>query len=235
LASEMRGFVFSIVFIIIFSTLLASVPTGLQGTGSTAETVIPVDPSLLTGFSDMANWTKSAYTGVIKTYQYELGARTYSTLWADLADDEFAIVALVYWWILWFGQTDPCKFISPNGTERGTTLSINEIEGDADDGSVRYSMLFTTTGNDAGSFVVVWNTTLYSDPQDAMDNDVLYLLHGVGFSASATTDVGALLVGLLFLQLPEVPALLNLFLAVPIWACIIYVIWFVVKEMIPFL
>lgn len=231
---EMRGFVFSITFILVFSTLLSSIPAGLQGIGSSVDPLIPVDPKLLVGFDETENWTKSDYTGVVPTYSYSLGERTWSTLWADLADDEFYIAALVYWWIIFTG-TEPCKFISPNGTSRGTGLSIDEIEGDAEGGSVRYSMLFTTTGNDAGAFVVFWNTTLYADPQDAHDNDVLNLLHGVGFSTTATNDIGSLLVGLLFLQIPDVPVLVNMFLAIPIWACIIFVLWFVIKEMIPFL
>lgn len=232
----MRGFVFSIVFIIVFATLLASVPAGLQGTGLDPDTVIPVDPSQLAGFDETENYTKSAFTGTPKTYPYSLGSRDWSCLWGDLPDDIFALAALVYWFgLFWLGHTDPCKFISPEGIERGTTLAISEIDEDAEEGLVRYSMLFTTTGEDAGSFVVYWNTTQYTDPQDAMDNDVLYLLHGVGFSSTATNDIGALLVSLLFLQLPQVPTLVNAFLAVPVWACIIYVLWFVIKEMIPFL
>jgi len=232
---EMRGFVFCLIFIIVFSTLLSSTPIGLQGVGSDPDTVIPVDPSKLSGFDETENYTKSAFTGTPKTYPYSLGGRDWSCLWADLTDDFFSIAALVYWFgVFWLGHTDPCKFTSPDGVDRGTSLEISEVAEDAEDGIVRYSLLFTTTGEDAGSFLVYWNTTQYTDPQDAMDNDVLYLLHGIGFSTTATADIGALLVGLLFLQLPQVPALVNVFLAVPMWACIIYVLWFVIKEMIPF-
>jgi hypothetical protein len=232
----MRGFVFAVVFIVVFSTLVASIPAGLQGIGDSPDTIIPVDPKLLTGFEETENWTRTDYTGVIPNYQYILpaGGRTWSSDWIDLADDYFTLAALTYWWIILTG-VDTCKFVLSNGTSRGTTLSIDEIEGDAVDGSVRYSLLFTTTGNDAGAFVVFWNTTLYADPQDAHDNDVLNLLHGVGFSSSATNDIGSLLVGLLFLSLPEVPVLINALLATPIWACIIYVLWYVIKEMIPFI
>ena len=233
---EMRGFVFSIVFIIVFSTLLSSIPVGLEGVGASPETVIPVDPSMLSGFDETQNYSKSAFTGTVKTYAYSLGSRDWNCLWADLTDDFFALTALVYvFGFLWLGQTDPCKFLSPDGVNRGTDLAISEIAEDAEEGTVRYSMLFTTTGEDAGSFLVYWNTTQYTNPQDAMDNDVLYLLHGIGFSLTATTDIGALLVGLLFLQLPNVPVLVNMFLAVPIWACIVFVLWFIIKEMIPFL
>ena len=233
-SEEMGGFVFSIIFIIVFSTLLSSIPVGLQGTGASPDTVIPVDPSQIAGFDETQNYTKSDFTGTVKTYAYSLGSRDWSCLWADLTDDYFAVAALVYSWIFWLGQTDPVKFNSPDGVNRGTDLAISEIAQDAEDGAVRYSMLFTKSGDAAGSFVVYWNITQYIDPQDAMDNDVLYLLHGIGFDASATTNIGALLVSLLFLQLPNVPVLINMFLAVPIWACIVFVLWFVIKEMIPF-
>ena len=98
MASEMRGFVFSITFILVFSTLLATVPAGLQGIGSSADLLIPIDPKLLTGFDETANWTKSDYTGAIPTYSYSLpvGVRTWVTDWIDLADDLFTISALTY-------------------------------------------------------------------------------------------------------------------------------------------
>ena len=37
--SEQRGFVFSVVFIIVFSALLSSIPAGLQGSGEDPDTV----------------------------------------------------------------------------------------------------------------------------------------------------------------------------------------------------
>ena len=76
--------------------------------------------------------------------------------------------------------------------------------------------------------------TEYEDPEDAWDNDVLILLHGLGIEDTATANIGALIISLLLLQLPEVPTLINIFIAVPIWACIVYVIWYIIKEMIPF-
>lgn len=232
---EMRGFVFSIVFIIVFSTLLSSIPVGLQGTGNDPDMVVSVDPSLLTGFSDTQNYTRTSYTGPTFYYfDYTLGSRDWRTTYSDVTIPTIGLFAKSYWFFLWLGGQDTCKFTSSEGIDRGTTLTTAEIATDATDGSERYSMIFTTTGEAAGSLVVYWNTTQYADPEDAWDNDVLYLLHGIGFSTTATNDIGALIVGLLFLQLPEVPVLINVFLAVPVWACIIFVLWFIIKEMIPF-
>jgi hypothetical protein len=60
------------------------------------------------------------------------------------------------------------------------------------------------------------------------------MLHGVGIDATAAMDIAQLLLGLLFLQLPDVPVLVNVLIAVPIWASVVYLIWFVIKETLPF-
>lgn len=235
--SEQRGFVFSVVFIIIFSTLLASVPVGFQGSGEEPDTIIPIDPNLLTGFAATENWTPAAYSwiGGIIPYYYDyddLGGRD----WRSYTDDDtfLSLGAKVYWVWFWFGVLDFCKFESPSGQNLGTQLDFDQIDADAEGGTVRYSMTLTDSGDSAGSLVIYWNETAYSSANDAWDNDELYLLHGVGIDSTATTNVAALLISLLFLQLPDVPVLINIFIAAPIWACIVFVLWYVVKEMIPF-
>ena len=226
---EMRGFVFSLVYIIIFSSLLGSIPSGLQGTGSSPNTVIPIDPNLVTGFADDQNYTAAAFTG--GTYEYTLSSRD----WLAVTDGSgIGLAAKILTFGFWLGHLDSCTFTSDSGTDRGTTLLFTEITTDATDGAVRYSLQHTITGDEAGAFVTYWNTTTYDNATHAWGSDELYLLHGVGIGAGATNNIGALLVGLLTLSIPEVPALVNLFLVVPLWACIIFVLWFVIKEMIPF-
>jgi hypothetical protein len=136
--------------------------------------------------------------------------------------------------VAWFGAFDYCTFKAPSGIDRGTQLYFDAIDADAEDGTVRYSLTFTESGDSAGSLVVYWNMTKYSNVTEAWANDEAYLIHGIGFQESATTNIGALIISLLFLQLPDVPVLINLFIAVPVWACIVFVIWYIVKEMIPF-
>lgn len=232
--SEQRGFVFSVVFIIVFSTLLSSIPAGLQGIENTVDTVIPIDPSLVTGFSDSENYTRAAFSavGAVYWYEYTLDSRQ----WFCATDDTVIglTAKILTWGIFWLGQIDPCKFISPDGIDRGVDLALSTIASDAEDGAVRYSLEFTIESDSAGSLVVYWNTTLYPAIADAWSNDSVYLLHGVGIDATATNNIAEILVGLLFLSLPNVPVLVNLFLAVPVWACVVFVLWFVIKEMIPF-
>jgi hypothetical protein len=227
----MRGFVFSLIFIIVFATMLASIPAGLQGTGSTPDTVVPVDPSLVTGFSDINNWTRASYT--LNAYEYTLGGRDWGTGHDDVDVVLFAKVKL--FGFLWLGAVDVCKFISVDGVDRGTELSFTEIDADDTDGSHRYDLRYTGNGDSAGKLVIYWNTTEYPDLNDAWIANELHLLHGMGIDDTATANIGALIVSLLLLQLPNVPVLVNMFLATPIWACIVYVLWYVIKEMIPFL
>ena len=232
---EMRGFVFCVTYLIVFSALLSSIPVGLQGAGTDVETLFPIDPSLTTGFSDYQNWTRAAYTGAGPFYFYDYSLD--SKGWYSATDDDtIQIVRKIYTLgFLWLGQIDPCKFISPDGTDRGTAIALTTINSDADDGAVRYDLESYLNGESAGSLVAYWNTTKYDNSTHAWDNQELYLLHGVGIDSSATNNVAALLVGLLFFQLPDVPPLVNAILATPTWACVIFILWFVIKEMIPFI
>ena len=230
-ASEMRGFVFSVIFIIIFSGILSAVPVGLQGIGGSPDMVVPVDPSLITGFSATENYTKDAYT--LGLYEYSLGGRDWMAGHNDVVE-VFLFAKIKILGILWLGATDQCKFISSDGVDRGETLTLTEMDTDDTDGSHRYDLKYTDSGDSAGKLVVYWNTTAYPAIADAWNAGDLHLLHGMGIEDTATTNIGALIVSLLLIQLPDVPVLVNMFLAVPIWACIVFVLWFIIKEMIPF-
>jgi len=231
--SEQRGFVFSVAFIIIFSTLLATVPAGLHGPDGTGSNVFPVNPNTLTAFSDGENYTKSAFSGSPLLYEYSLASKEWR---CNYYATVFILAAKVLIaGILWLGHTDSVNFVSDTGADRGATLSLAEINEDSNDGTAEYVITHVISGEAAGGFIAYWNTTTYDNSSHAWDNDELYLLHGIGLESTATADIGALIISLLLLQLPDVPVLINLFIVVPIWACIIFVIWFIVKEMIPFL
>jgi len=229
--SEQRTFVFSVTFIILFSVLLSTIPTGLLGEGANPDMVTSVDPNVVAGFSDTENYQESNFTTGL--YDYDLGGRSWRCLGTGTS---FALVAKVLVaGFLWLGGLDPVKFVSSEGVDRGTELLLTEIATDADEGTISYELLYVDTGNAAGSFIVYWNLTEYTNPSNAWGNDSLYLMHGVGLESTAVIDIGSLLLDLLTLQIPQVPLLVNVLLAVPIWASIIYLIWFIIKEMIPFI
>jgi len=234
-SNEHYGFVFAVTFIIIFTALVASIPADLQGQGATPNILIPVTPNLLTDFTEAKQFSKVDFTLAIPYfgyYYYDLptGATTFS---CDIIADSFRVGAHTLFVGVWLGGISWTNFISENGTNYGTSISFSDLENDAEDGAVRYTLQYEDSGNSAGGFVFYWNTTTYPDPVDAWDNDELELVHGVGISADV--NVANLLLALLFLQLPDVPMLVNILLIGPVWASIIYVLWYIVTTMIPFL
>lgn len=229
--SEQRTFVFSVTFIIIFSVFLSTIPVGLLGEGTDPDMITPVSPNVVAGFSDSETYQESNFT--LGFYYYELNGREWVSTGLGAGIELYS--KILFAGFLWLGGIEPVKFISSEGVDRGSSLLFTEIETDADEGTISYDMLYVDTGNAAGSFIIYWNSTLYSDPTDAWDNDVIYFLHGVGLESTAVIDIGSLLLDLLTLQIPEVPLLVNVLLAVPIWSSIIYLIWFIIKEMIPFI
>jgi len=234
--SEMKSFVFAVTFIVIFSAIVSTIPTGLQGQGATVSDVTPVNPTLLTDFADHENYTKSDFSAYVTwlhyVYDLPVGGTTYD---CSFITDSFSLGKHVLFLGLWLGGIEYVDFIDENNTNYGTSVSFDDIENDAVDGAVRYTLQYSESGNSAGVFVIYWNTTLYSDPSDAWDNDVLYILHGIGLDLTADTNIASLLMQLLFLQMPDMPVLINLILIIPIWASIIYLLWFIIINMIPFL
>lgn len=234
---ELRAFVFCVSYLVIFSALLSALPVGLQGVETDIDTLFPIDPSLTVGFADYVDWNSNStyYTGIAGavSYDYELDNQD----WYSGSDNAtgLGIARKVYFLgLFWFGQIDPVKFISPDGTDNGIDLYFTTITADAEEGAVRYDLESIFNGRAAGSLVIYWNSTAYSTATLAWAAGELYIVHGVGIDSTATNNAGALLVSLLFFQLPDTPPLVNVLLATPTWACIIYLIWFIVKEMIPF-
>lgn len=231
--TEYRGFVFSLTFIIVFTALVASIPTGYQGLGDTPENITAIDPNIISGFADSINFTPNEFSPIppFEKYDYDLNSDSYRAYWSTVDFDFMLDRKILILDLFWFGAVDECEF-KLDGASRGTDLAFSEIQADAEDGVVTYSIEAASAS--VGSFIFHWNDTLYPSFKFAWGNDSVDVVHGIGFAESATADVGQLIIGLLFLQLPDVPVLLNLILASPLWASIIYLLWFIIKEMIPF-
>jgi len=232
-SDEHYGFVFAVTFIIIFSALVATIPINLQGQGANPDIVTPINPNLLTDFAETEEFNQTDFGGVLYYYfEYELpdGITTWECVFTT---DRFNVGAHALFLGIWLGGYNWVNFIADDGTNYGLAVSFTDIDNDAEDGVVRYTLQYEDTGNSAGGFIFYYNTTTYSDSEDAWDNDELILLHGIGLTTD--TNIASLLLSLLFLQIPEVPFLVNVILVTPLWASIIYVAWFIIKSMIPLL
>lgn len=225
---------FAVAYIIFFAGLLSIIPVDLQGQGDTVIINIPVDPTLTTGFIDYEDFQKSDFSGVlIFSYVYDGNANLMGYDFECIyGSSSFWVASRVYWGgFLWLGAYDPVIWTSNNGTVYNG-ITFDDLDNDMTDGSVRYELTFTLSGKNAGGFIFYYNTTTYTDSSDAWDNDALFLVHGIGFTA--TTDTTSLLLALLFLQVPDIPVILQLFMNTPFYASIGFVIWFLIKESLPF-
>jgi len=236
MASEQYGFVFAVIFLILFAGLTAMIPVDLQGQGGIADIVTPVDPALVSDFSASEEFVKSDFDGILSLYYvYDGDPDDMGYMFECVFDlvDTFVVGSRVYWLGLWLGAYDWVSWKGPNGTVYDITgVSFTDIDNDMTDGVVRYDLTHSGSGQDAGGFIFYYNTTTYTDASDAWDSSELYLLHGIGMTPN--TNIISLLVGILFLQLPDVPVGINLLLATPPWASVGYIIWFLVKESLPF-
>ena len=233
----MKGFMFSVIFIIMFSALLVSVPTGLLGLGSTPDELNAINPSLVSDFSSSVSFDPTDFSvGTYSNYyEYELGTGVYWVCKNYFGTDRFISVSReIRYAGFWFGgeeRTD-CKLNAT--TTRVGGVFFSEIEEDATDGFVRYDLFFQSDGNSAGGLVIYWNSSAYSDPEDAWDANELYILHGQGLTSSGAINIGSVLLSLLTLQLPNVPVLVGFIIASPLYACVVFLIWFIIKETLPF-
>jgi len=232
----MYGFVFSVVYILLFTGILAAVPVGLQGGGGDIDLPVPIDPVYLTGFEETNDWNKSYYSAGVGLYylQYALGGKDWQAVYTDIAGtifyhtQKFTVIPVIWVYYVF------CEFHTSDGINRGTDLTVENVEEDSSNGTVRYDMFSSERGDNQGALIFYYNDTTYDNSTHAWDNGALHLIHGVGFTTSATNDVLALVLSVLLLQLPDVPPLLGLFIAAPTWACIAFVCWYLITALIPF-
>lgn len=234
--AEIRPFVFCVTFILIMATLVGSIPTGFSGSGTDPDLVIPVDASLITGFAETKSYCKANFTGLPITYAYNLNGRDWLAF-SDGTLSTFSMGAKVYiGGVLWLGGFQICTFVNVNGTNRGTSLSATEIATDANDGQVRYDLLFPN-GNTAGGLVAYWNTTANANPSNAWSEadstKCLWFMHGTGVSENSI-DIVKVLLQVLTFSLPNVPLLVNALISTSLWSAVIFIVWFLVKESLPF-
>lgn len=236
MANEQYGFVFAVLYIILFAGLTSMIPVELQGSGSAPTINTPVDPALTSDFADSETFTESDFSGILSLYYVydgDLDSMGYTFECVFDLVDTFFLGSHVLWFGLWLGAYDWVTWKSPNGTVYGTTgVSFSDIDNDMTEGVVRYDLTFSGSGQDAGGLVFYYNTTLYSDASDAWDNDALTLLHGIGFVPNS--NIVSLLIGLLFLQIPDIPIGIQLLINSPFYASVVYILWYIIKESLPF-
>jgi len=113
-------------------------------------------------------------------------------------------------------------WMSAEGIDRETYLDITEIDEDWDT-EIDASEYTVSCSHFTMKSWISYNTTLYNSTLYAWDNDDLHILFAIDFEELGSRwDIFSLITGVLFLQLPDVHPLLNMFIAIPLWICIVW-------------
>lgn len=224
--AEMKTFAFVVSFLLIYSAFLSTVPPGLLVDTYENPIIADVNPQLLVGFNESVQYNSTSYTG--NYYGYELGGYEWAS-WESVTSYKMGVKAIV--WAIWV-STALNDFVNEEGENRGTELTFVEMQEDSDNGTVRYDAVnrFVSSG-----VVFYWNTNDYTYAWEAWGNDSLQVIHGIGASAESPQNALSLVLGMLTFSIPGIPFLLQVLLSSPIYASILYLIWFFIKEVIPFL
>lgn len=223
--AEMKGFVIVVSFLLIYSALLGTMPAGFTTDTYEAPSLGTIDPQLISGFDSYAMYNVTNYTA--SALDYSMGGH----LWTSL---ESATVFTIYYRTIIFFiiPVYTTQEFSFEGASRGYELEWATVQDDAENGTVRYTATCpqATTG-----VMFVWNSSDYQYCWDAWGNGSLTVIHGIGASAFAPQNALSLVLGMLTFSIPNIPTLIQVLLSAPIYACVAFLVWFFIKEVIPFL
>jgi hypothetical protein len=229
---EIRTFAVVVTFMLVFTALLGTAPSGLVTAPTGDPAIPPVNPLLLAQWAEVQQVHKDNFTIIngYGYYDYTLGGWNWRLSHTTGSGFRLGIKVLLFGW-LWIGTLDFAEFIYA-GLGRGESLSFTEIAEDETNGTVHYEALHSAGG---GTFVVSYNDTAYASASLAWDDDALYLVHGLGIDDTAPANAITLVFGLLTLTVPDMPYILQILIAVPLWAGAVYIIFLAIVKLIPFL
>lgn len=169
-----------------------------------------------------------------KQYLFDLGGTNW-IMWASSDYSQIRFGQRNYLGIFWI-STNWLTFRNQNGTGRGDILTYSELNLDyaGNEGWVSYRTYFEADPSIGCDINFGFNTTLYSDPQSAMNNQALTVLVGLGLEDTTTTlNAWQLVGGIMLFQLPDIDPLFNALIAFPMWANFAVALVLFVARFIP--
>mgnify|MGYP000185597529 CR=1 FL=1 len=160
------------------------------------------------------------------------------TIYGQLAGIDMLAFEHVGWWGGFWRYTLGWFDFHIKGIDLKGKRTPEELDSDWDQyanehGILKYSMYYE--GGPKFDLYISFNTTKYSKPSEAWQYNELYILMGIGFDQTVTTmNAWNVISALLFFKMPDIHPLLNLFIALPIWVCIAYLVYVLILKAIPF-
>lgn len=229
---ETKTFAFITFMVLLFTALLSTAPSVFVTSNPENPNIPNVNSQLLVGFAVTEEYNSSYFSFLDGHgyYDYSLGGYSWRIIIVDGTGFSLGVKQLLFGW-LWLGWIEWCDF-SFEGSDRGIAISFAEINADAEDGTVKYDLQHSGGG---GGLVFGWNDTEYSDSEDAWDNELLVIIHGLGISDTAPQNVVSLLLSLIFFSNPDIPFLINVILVSPFVLLGAYLIFYIIIKVTPFL
>jgi hypothetical protein len=244
--NEVRPLVVAISFIATFATLVGYIPTGFWLTDTDYR--LPDVPDyfdsteiLSYNFTGTENFNITHDASGTFIHSFTIGGWNIRFRSQDLGSTGSSYLQAYtydYWWIFewnyeffyWVDSQGRKVTTYPTADPSISWSKLDEI----------YSELGTLkfTWQNSKVRVTLWigfNETKYTKPSDALDNNEASILCGITFDQVNTSVNAWTLIGmLLFFQMPSIHPAINFIIAVPFWACIIYLVYVLILKAIPF-
>ena len=243
--SELRGLLFVVTFLGSLVLLIAWIPPQLfeasEGrTVGAPEMFESIDVwSYAETFTYRMNETGG---GTIGTMYYitndglDIGNRDF-TFYYRQANETPLEVKMQHNWIWFiFPQLEIMEWKNYQGVSRGLYLSVDEMEADSPDNSTVQYRVISPKKNFQYFASFSYNASIYGNFTHAWDFHGLWFFWAVNFDQVGTSYNLAQLIGmLLFFQLPDINIYVNALMAIPLWACIAYLVLVFFVKVIPFI
>lgn len=232
-------------FMLMFWLVLAYLPVGFTAQDSDYGINVPTEYMGLNlgAYAYSSNFTVNdadlSETFLVYRYRvWDLGGRRWQ--FQDLEDNHIMIGRRRYLpmvlFNLWIG-TDFCNFYFENTKDRGSVLTSREMNLDYVEGEdwIKYRVVLSSDPAVACDLFIGFNTSEYSTPQEAYEDDNLKVVQSMGLSDAETSlNIWNLLGAVLLFRIPDIHPIISVMIGVPLWISFVWVAFYVLKELLPF-
>ena len=241
--SELRGLIFVVTFLGSLLLLIAWIPPQLFEASEGRTVSVPdlfesIDVwSFAETFTYQMNETGGSSIGTmyyITNSGLDIGNRDFTFYYRQANETPLELKMQHNWFWFIFPQLEMMEWMNYKGVSRGVILSVDEMEDDSPDNeTVQYRVISPKKGwQYFASFS--FNSTLYGNFTHAWDFHGLHFFWAVNFDQVGTSFNAFQLIGmLLFFQLPDINVYINALMAIPIWACVAYLVTIFILKVIP--
>lgn len=235
--SEFRGVLVAVSFLSVFGILIAGIPSEFNISESSTRILgIPdyFEASQIQSFAETYDFNFTSAGG--STGAIEFGGYYFHQFWLTGGSSNYSyIYRMSKFWI--FYHFEELGEFFHNGISLGDTLYQTRLDSDYAEGNVS-NLKYTVTFGSTTQMIMFFsfNTSTYGSPMEAWANDELSCLWAMAFDQLNTSyNAWDLIAMLLFYEVPNVHTVLNIFIKIPIWICIVYLTYSFIKGILPFI